>query len=162
MNNNVELNSNNFLFATFVLGLKGTPYNTEVLLVNNEPNNTLDLIYSINDVTQTLKLPISVIKQISFKSIARMQSASRKPETNVMKSALLSAVVFGGHPLIQYAGSFAFNKFFDDMSNNYNKINFATSYEINIEAMINGGSQKFILNTDVNPEEFIKLINDKL
>ena len=43
------INTDNFdekkiIFANYVSGIKGMPLNTTVLLVNNVPNNSLDLI----------------------------------------------------------------------------------------------------------------------
>ena len=157
-----NLNKDNFIFASFVLGLKGIPYNTEALLVNNIPDNSLDLIYSINNNNQTIKVPINNIKNISYKTSMRMQNISKKVESNETKSLLLSAVVFGGHPMLQLAGNSAFNSLFDGLSNNYDKINFNAYYEITIESFINGEEIKFILDTTSNPDIFIKQVNDTM
>ena len=57
LNNGVtdELNKNDFLFANFVLGVKEIPLNTEILLVNNSKDNSMDLIYAIdNNNTKTI------------------------------------------------------------------------------------------------------------
>lgn len=153
-----NLNKNNFIFASFILGLKGIPLNTEVLLVNNVPDNSLDLIYAIDNNNQTIKLPIGTIKNISYKISMRIQNISKKTESNETKSMLLSAVVFGGNPMLQLAGNSAFKSLFDGISNNYDKVNFNTCYEITIETLIDGQEIKFILNTDTNPEEFTKQI----
>ena len=72
INNNIT--KDDFIFGNFVLGLKGIPYNTEVLLVNNFMENTLDLVYTIDNSNQTIKVPVSDIKSISNKTIVRMQS----------------------------------------------------------------------------------------
>ena len=157
-----NLNKDNFIFANFILGLKGVPINTEVLLVNNIQDNSLDLIYAINDNSQTIKLPIGNIKNISYKNCIRMQNVSRKVESNETKSRLLSAVVFGGNPILQLAGNSAFNSIFDEISNNYDKVNFNSYYEINIEALINNQEVKFIMSTDTYPNQFIKQILNKI
>ena len=88
-----------------------------------------------------------------------MQNNSNKIESNETKSMLLSAVAFGGHPMLQLAGNSAFNSLFDGLSNNYDKINFNSYYEITIEAFINGEEIKFILDTYSNPDIFIKQVN---
>ena len=162
-NSNIGIENNltkdNFIFASFVLGLKGIPYNTEALLVNNIPDNSLDLIYSIDNNNQTIKVPINNLKNISYKTSMRMQNISKKVESNETKSMLLSAVVFGGHPMLQLAGNSAFNSLFDGLSNNYDKINFNSYYEITIETFINGEEIKFILDTNSNPDIFIRQVN---
>ena len=159
---NIEknLNKDNFIFANFVLGLKEIPYNTETLLVNNIPDNSLDLIYSINNNNQTIKVPINNIKSISYKTSVKMQNVTKKIESNETKSMLLSAVVFGSNPILQLAGNSAFNSLFDGLSNNYDKINYNAYYEITIETFINDEEIKYILETNSNPDIFIKQVND--
>ncbi|MDO5569163.1 MAG: hypothetical protein Q4G04_03535 [bacterium] len=155
-----SLNKNNFMFASFVLGLKEIPLNTEVLLVNNVLDNSLDLIYFVDNNNRTIKFPTNIIKQISYKSDIRMQNISKKFESNEMKSMLLSAVTFGGTPLLQFAGAHVFNSFFDAVSNNYDKVDFNVYYEITIETLIDGQEIEYVLNTDSNPEEFIKQVSN--
>lgn len=155
-----NLNKDNFIFASFVLGLKGIPLNTETLLVNNITDNSLDLIYAIDNNSQTIRIPISNIKSISYKTSMRMQNTSKKVQSNEMKGILLSAVVFGGNPLLQSVGNSAFNYLFDDLSNNYDKVNFNAYYVIDLETFINGQEVKFVLNTDYNPDVFIKQVNN--
>lgn len=164
LNNNVtdSLDKNNFLFANFILGMKGIPFNTEVLLVNNVPDNSLDLIYAIDNNNQTIKLPIGTIRNISYKTSMQIQNISKKTESNETKSMLLSAVVFGGNPMLQLAGNSAFNSMFDEISNNYDKVNFNSYYEITIETLINGQEVKFIMNTKTYPNEFVKPILNKI
>ena len=160
MNNNI--NKDDFIFGNFVLGLKGIPYNTEVLLVNNFMENTLDLVYTIDNNNQTIKVPVSDIKSISNKTNVRMQSSPKKTESNETKSMLLSAVVFGGNPLLQLAGNSAFNTLFDGISNNYDKVNFNSYFEISIDTVIDGNDIKFIINTDTNPDIFIEQIKERI
>ena len=154
-----NINKDNFIFANFVLGLKGIPLNTEALLVNNIPDNSLDIIYSISNNNQTIKIPIYNIKNISYKTSMKMQNNSGKVESNETKSMLLSAVVFGGHPMLQLAGNSAFNSLFDGLSNNYDKVNFNSYYEITIDTFINGQEIQFILDTFSDPDIFIKQVN---
>ena len=154
-----NINKDNFIFANFVLGLKGIPLNTEALLVNNIPDNSLDIIYSISNNNQTIKIPIYNIKNISYKTSMKMQNNSGKVESNETKSMLLSAVVFGGHPMLQLAGNSAFNSLFDGLSNNYDKVNFNSYYEITIDTFINGQEIQFILDTVSDPDIFIKQVN---
>ena len=164
LNNDVtdSLNKNNFFFANFILGMKGVPLNTEVLLVNNIPDSSLDLIYAIDNNNQTIKLPIGTIRNISYKTSMRMKNISKKTESNETKSMLLSAVVFGGNPVLQLAGNSAFNTMFDVLSNNFDKVNFDSYYEITIEILIDGQEIKLIMDTDAYPDEFVKRVLNRV
>ena len=64
--------------------------------------------------------------------------------------------------MLQLVGNNAFNSIFNELSNNYNKVNFNSYYEITIEILINGQAVKYIMNTDTNPDEFIKQILNKV
>ncbi len=155
-----SLNKDNFVFAKFILGLKEIPYNTEALLVNNITDNTLDIIYVLDSNNQTIKIPISNLKSISSKPSMRMQSTAKKVDDNENKGILLSAVVFGGNPLLQLAGNSLFTNMLDGTTKNYEKVNYNTFYEITLEALINNEETKFMLSSDLNPDKFINLVND--
>ncbi len=162
--NNIEqnINEDNFIFANLILGVKGIPLYTETLLVNNIVDNSLDIIYAVENNKQAIKIPVNNVKSISCQTSTRIQNITKKTESNETKSMLLSAVVFGGHPLLQLAGNSAFNNFFDGVSSNYDKINLNTHYEITIEVIIDNQDSKFILNTSSNPEIFINQINEMI
>lgn len=156
--------SNNFIFTNFVSGIKGLPLNTMVLLVNDTTNNSVNLVYSLssNDKdSQTIKLPINIIKNVTFNTKVKMQNINKKVEENETKSMLLSTVVFGGNPLMQLLGNSGFNNLFNSLSNNYNKVDYNTYYEIVIETSINGQDVNLIFHTDTNPEIFIKDLPNK-
>lgn len=156
-----DLNENNFIFTNFVVGLKEIPYNTIVLLVNNLPNNSVDLVYTINNNNQTKNLPFHSIKNISYTSKIKMSNSSKKVKENETKSMLLSAVVFGGNPLMQMIGNSGFNSLFDSISNNYDKVKFNVEYQITIQLLINNEEKKLMFISEKNPEIFIKQILDK-
>ena len=156
-----NLNKDNFIFGSFVLGLKGVPLNTDVLLVNNITDKSLDLIYAIEGNNQKIQLSINDIKNISYKSSVRIQNGSKKVESYETKSMLLSAAVFGGNPMLQLAGNSAFNSLFDEISNNYDRVNINEYFEITIETVINEEETRFIVSTDTNPDKFIKQVNNK-
>lgn len=161
---NNDFNENKCIFTHFLTGIKGIPLNTMILLVNNIPDNTLDLIYSVNNNekdSKTIKLPINTINNISFYTKTRIENINKKVEENETKSALLSAVVFGGNPLLQLAGSSGFNSLFDSVSNNYNKVGYTTYYEITIETLTNNQELIIVLTTETNPETFINEIPNK-
>lgn len=157
--NKIKDINNNFIFTNFITGIKEIPLNTLVLLINNTPNNSLDLTYNIDNTNnKTINLPLTAIKNISYKSRVTMQETTKRVEEHETKSILLSAAVFGGNPLMQLLGNNGFNFIFNSLSNNYNKVNFNTYHEITIELVINNQKIKLILTSDNNPEEFIKLI----
>lgn len=163
-NSNNEINENNFIFTHFITGVKEIPLNTMILLVNNIPDKSLDLIYNVNNNekdSKTVKLPINTIKNISFDTKVKMQNVNKKVEENETKSALLSAVVFGGNPLLQLAGNSGFNSLSNSLSNNYNKVDYNAYYDITIETSINNQELRLVLTTDTNPEAFIKEIPNK-
>ena len=164
VSNGIEesISKDNLIFAKIILGLKEIPYNTEALLVNNVPDNTLDIIYAIDNNNQTIKIPIKSIKNISYKQIMKMQNVSKEVEDNETKSMLLSAAVFGGNPLLQLAGNSVFNTMLDGSSKNYDKVNYNSAYEITLETIINNEEVRFILETASKPELFIKQINETI
>ena len=164
VNHNVdkEIDKNNFLFTNFLTGLKGIALNTTILLINDNADKTINMVYKdINNENNNLniKIPIVNIKDISYISRVKMQNTSKKIEENSTKSALLSAAMFGGSPLLQLAGTTGLNNLFNSLSNNYEKVNYNSYYEITINTVINNIETKLIFTTDNNPEEFINLVN---
>ena len=164
VNNNVdkEIDKNNFLFTNFLTGLKGIALNTTILLINDNTDKTINMVYKdINNENNNLniKIPIVNIKDISYISRVKMQNTNKKIEENSTKSALLSAAMFGGSPLLQLAGTTGLNNLFNSLSNNYEKVNYNSYYEITINTVINNIETKLIFTTDNNPEEFINLVN---
>ena len=101
-------------------------------------------------------------KNISYKTSMKMQNISKRTESNETKSMLLSAVVFGGTPMLQLAGNNLFNSIFDDISNNYEKVNFNSYYELVVEILIDGQEIKLTMNTDVYPDNFVKQLLNKV
>lgn len=147
----------NVLFTNFISGVKGIPLDTIMLLIDDTPNKSLNFMYNI-DGNKIMNFPIETIKNITFKSRVRMQKTDKKVEENETKSRLLSAAVFGGNPIMQLAGNSAFNSFFETSSNNYDKVDYDSYYEITIEALLNNQNFRIVLTTDTNPEEFINKI----
>lgn len=161
---NNTFNEDNFIFTNFLMGVKEIPLNTKILLVNNIPDRTLDLIYTVNSnekASKTIKLPIDTIKNISFDAKIRMQNINKKVEETETESILLSTVVFGGSPLLRLAGNNGFNALFSSLSNNYNKVNYNTYYEITINTLINNQEVKLLFTAEKNPEEFTQRILNK-
>ena len=150
-----NIDSSNFIFGNFVLGIKGIPFNTEALLVNNVVDKSMDLIYKLNDKDKTIKIPNKDIKNVSFEAKLAMQELGKKDVSYETKSMLLSAVLFGGHPMLQVAGMGAFNSIFDELANDYNRVNVSSYFEISIETKLKGEETKLVLNTSTNPQNFI-------
>ena len=159
LNNNFD--ENNLIFTNYINGIKGMPINTPILLVNNISDNTFDLIYNLsnneND-SKTIKYPRGTIKNITYDTRIKMQNANKKVEENESKSVLLSAVMLGGTPLLQFMGNSGFEFLFNSLSNNYDKVNYNAYYEITIETIINNQEDKLVISTETNPEEFINRI----
>lgn len=154
-----NFNENDLLFVRLQSGLKGVIYGTDLLLVNNVPNNTLDVIYTIDDVKNEKILNRGDIKSITFESKVRISSNEHKTEEHQTKSTLLSLAVFGGHPMAQMLGATGFNSLFETMSNNYDKVDFNTEYKVVITYNENGEEKRLTVLSEKNPEMFISLIN---
>lgn len=149
-----------FLFTRFLIGTKEIPYNTSVLLVNNVPSQTLDMIYMAEQQKTTKQIPLNNITNLSHIGKLRTTNYVKTVEENQTKSMLLSAAMFGGSPLLQLLGTNGFRTFFDSVSNNYDKINFSTEYEITIQFMENNMEQQLKVISDENPEIFIQQIKN--
>ena len=158
-NTNELLNSDSFIFVSYVMGIKGLPFNTFFLLVNNTIDGVFELIYAIDNNKQIMRIPFSDMKSISVRSKVVMQNVSKNVESNETKSMLLSFVIFKGNPLLQILGKDAFNSLFDTISSNYDKVKFDTVYEISIEAIINSEIKTIVFNSDTNPDKFVEIVN---
>lgn len=165
INNNIAGNNlpntvdeKDFIFTSIVKGIQGIPYNTTILLVNNEVDNTLDFIYNLtNDKNNnvTIKFQKNLVHEISYRSAVRVQTTPKKSEEKETKSLLLSAVAFGGNPILQTLGGTYFNSLFESLDNNYSKVEFNTYYEIILKVNYNNQEFDILLNCDLKPEEFI-------
>lgn len=156
-----NLNKDNFIFSNFIVGIKEIPFNEIVLLVNNISDNTMDLIYKNNDISNTKKIDYKDIINISYSSKVRTSIKDKEVKENETKSLLLSTVMFGGSPIAHMLANSAFNTFFDSVTNNDDKVNFNVEFEIIINVLINGEEIKIILVTDTEPKEFINQILSK-
>jgi hypothetical protein len=156
---NEENISKNVLFANYISGIKTIPLNTLILMVNDIPNNLLTFTFEL-DGKKMMKFDKTSIKNISYRSRVQIENTNKKPEENETKSALLGAALFGGNPLMQLAGSKGINGLFNGLSNNYDKVDYSSYYEITIEVSINNQDLRILLRSDDNPEEFINQIKD--
>lgn len=154
---NEETINDNILFANYISGIKTIPLNTLILIINDIPNNSITFTFEL-DGKKMMKFPKESIKNISYRSRVQMETSTKKPESNETKSALISAAVFGGNPILQMAGAKGINGLFDGLSNNYDKVDYSTYYEITMEVSINNQDLNILLNTDTNPENFINQI----
>ena len=159
MNDGINVNEKDILFTNFITGIRGIKYNTIVLIANNEPEQALELIYNTtNDVkdNQIIKIPFSSISNISVSTKVGIQNTIHKTEENETKGMLLSALLLGGNPVLQGIGNSAIPGVLNTLSNNYDKVNYDSYYELIIQTVINGEETKLMFNTEKNPEEFFK------
>ena len=151
-----------FLFTSFVLGIKEIPFGSEVLITNNLEENTINLIYRINNSNQNFQIQKKKIKNINCTSRARTALKNKKVEDNETKSLLLSAVMFGGNPIVQTLGNDGFNMLFNTLSNNYDKVEFNVEYEIIIEYLMDNQLKRIVTISKINPKKFIdNILNNK-
>lgn len=151
-----------FLFTNFVLGVKEIPFDSEVLITNNLEENTINLIYRINNSNQNFQIQKNKIKNISCTSRARTAIKNKEVEDNETKSLLLSAVMFGGNPIVQTLGNDGFNMLFNTLSNNYDKVEFNVEYEIIIEYLMDNQLKRIVVVSKMNPKKFLdNILNNK-
>lgn len=151
-----------FLFTSFVLGVKEIPFDSEVLITNNLEENTINLIYRINNSNQNFQIQKNKIKNISCTSRARTAIKNKEVEDNETKSLLLSAVMFGGNPIVQTLGNDGFNMLFNTLSNNYDKVEFNVEYEIIIEYLMDNQLKRIVVVSKMNPKKFLdNILNNK-
>lgn len=151
-----------FLFTSFVLGIKEIPFGSEVLITNNLEENTINLIYRINNSNQNFQIQKNKIKNINFTSRARTAIKNKEVEDNETKSLLLSAIMFGGNPIVQTLGNDGFNMLFNTLSNNYDKVEFNVEYEIIIEYLMDNQLKRIVVISKINPKKFLdNILNNK-
>lgn len=151
-----------FLFTNFVLGIKEIPFDSEVLITNNLEENTINLIYRINNSNQNFQIQKNKIKNVSCTSRARTAIKNKEVEDNETKSLLLSAVMFGGNPIVQTLGNDGFNMLFNTLSNNYDKVEFNVEYEIIIEYLMDNQLKRIVVVSKINPKKFLdNILNNK-
>lgn len=151
-----------FLFTSFVLGIKEIPFDSEVLITNNLEENTINLIYRINNSNQNFQIQKNKIKNISCTPRARTAIKNKEVEDNETKSLLLSAVMFGGNPIVQTLGNDGFNMLFNTLSNNYDKVEFNIEYEIVIEYLMDNQLKRIVVVSKMNPKKFLdNILNNK-
>ena len=86
----------------------------------------------------------------------------RQVEDNETKSLLLSAVMFGGNPIVQTLGNDGFNMLFNTLSNNYDKVEFNVEYEIIIEYLMDNQLKRIVVVSKMNPKKFLdNILNNK-
>ncbi len=151
-----------FLFTNFVLGIKEIPFDSEVLITNNLEENTINLIYRINNSNQNFQIQKNKIKNVSCTSRARTAIKNKEVGDNETKSLLLSAVMFGGNPIVQTLGNDGFNMLFNTLSNNYDKVEFNVEYEIIIEYLMDNQLKRIVVVSKINPKKFLdNILNNK-
>ena len=85
-----------------------------------------------------------------------MENANKKIQEHETKSLLISYALFGSTALIPATA--VMNGLFENLSNDYDKVDYNEYYEIIIEATINGQPLRIMLNSDISPEVFINNI----
>lgn len=162
MNNETTIKENDVLFANYVVGYKGIPYNSIILLTNDRTNNNLNLFFQIEGNNYTLKIPFQAIKNIRYTTRPITNNKQKKVEDNESKSTLLSVALFAGNPLLMTAGSSVINSFLDNNSSNYNKVSYDIEYEIELDFSLGNEEINLVLNAQNPPENFINQLKTDL
>ncbi len=155
-----QLGENDLLFTNYTVGYKGIPFGATALLINNKPNNTLDLMYNDNGINTTINIQKNDIKNISYSNRPITINSQKQPANYEVENAMLAAALFGGNPILQMTAGDTFNKLQDIFTNNYDKVKFDVEFEIEINCLINNEEKEIVLTSKTNPEEFINSIKN--
>lgn len=168
--NNYNINENNFLITSFVMGEKGIPYGTTMLLMADPSEHVLNIVYNLNmrnhmdlkEVKQedsvTLKIPFLSIKNISYVTRTKLSEKIKKVQDFSEESSFLSMALYATSPVMNIISFNFFNHLFEELSNNYDKVNVSSEYEIYIDFELNGEEKNYIFSTIIHPDNFISLI----
>lgn len=151
------------LYVNKVSGFKEVPFNTVMLLVNDHSNNNLTINYEVDGKNKVDTISRSKITDVSFNSRIQMENSRKDVISNELKSHLAAAALFGGYPLAQYLGGNAINGVVNTLSDNYDKVDLNTYYEITL-AFTNeeNETQKMMFTTTDNPEKFINFLKTNI
>lgn len=168
--NNYNINENNFLITSFVMGEKGIPYGTTMLLMVDPSECVLNIVYNLNmnkhtdmkEVNQedsvTLKIPFLSIKNINYVTRTKLSEKIKKVQDFSEESSFLSMALYATNPMMNVISFSFFNHLFDELSNNHDKVNVSSEYEISIDFELNGDVKSYIFSTIILPDNFISLI----
>lgn len=154
---NTKNEKENSIFTKKILGFKEIPYEALTVLSNDKNSKMLMLSYTINNEVKSITLPYKQIKDINYIVSTRLSEVSPKTNDSFAANALLSAVLFGGNPIIA-SGALAYLNS-DDTSQ---KTKFTTSFDIKITIIPTNETSEIILTTLVNPERFINEIKNDI
>lgn len=158
LNSNSEIDKDNVAIARYVTGIKGIPVNSIVLVINNKENKTLDIIYKEQEDKTAITLPLTTINRITYNSRVIVGKANPVIKENENVSELLSAAFFGTNPILFNLSNAGLDGLFNAISNDYEKMQYNTYYEIVINTTINGELKNVVLNCDIDPKVFIDKI----
>lgn len=146
------------LYVNKVSGFKDVPFNTLMLLVNDHANNNLTINYTIDGDQKIDTISRSKITEVTCNSRMQMEGTSKAPGPD-MKDTLSSFALFSGHPVKNYIHAQVVGGAIDAFSNNYDKVELNTYYEITI-AYLNeeNETQKMMFTTTENPDKFINFL----
>lgn len=158
-NQEIQPKENEVLFTTYTVGYKGIPYGSTVLLLNNTKDKTLDIVYSAEGQQNKIAIPLSSLKNISFSTRPVTVNVDEKYVDYDQRSSLIAFAIFGGG-MPYMIGSDVISKTQKIFSTNYNKVQYNTEYEIEIECTINNEEKDIFLTARDNPELFIDTIKN--
>ncbi len=149
------------LYVTKLSGLKGVPFNTFILLVNDHSKNNLTINYEMDGEIKVDTISRSKITNISFNM--RVQFDNNKDDyTEEHKNNLAKGATFNGFPLLQVLGAntsnYAITPEVEQASidlNNYYEITLTYLNEEN-------ESQRILFGTEDNPEKFINFLKTNI
>ena len=146
------------LYVNKVSGFKDVPFNTLMLLVNDHANNNLTINYEIDGNQKTDTISRSKITDVTCNSRMQMEGSSKVPGPD-MKDTLSSFALFSGHPVRNYIHAQVIGGAINAMSDNYDKVELNTYYEITLTYLNEENeTQRMMFTTTENPEKFINFL----
>ena len=152
-----NISKENMLFGTLLLGVKGVPINTEVLLINDINNNSLNLVYYYDYDNQIINIPKDTITNITYNENIRTSTNGSGFISNDMKASLVTAFIVGSNPTLVGAKGAIFDAVKED-ADDYIDQSFKVYYDVSIETINSEESKKYVISTNNKPETFIKEI----
>lgn len=150
------------LYVNKLSGLKGVPFNTFILLVNDHSKNNLTINYEVEGEFKTETISRTKIKEVGYVSRVQMD-AKVEAVSEELKNKLAANALFGDHPLNKVLGANVVNYNVVHTIENKEVKGLNTNYEITI-TYINeeDESQRLMFGTSEDPEKFINFLKSNI
>ncbi|MDD6224310.1 MAG: hypothetical protein PUB18_04845 [bacterium] len=149
------IDPDSFHICNMILGIKDIPFHSVVLLKHDSDRNVLSLEYSKEKKIMMIKIPVSNIQELSFKSdisISYVQQEKNSADIEAANELLVYSLIGTGIPGI--LGANLVNSLVTD----YQKPDLTVSYLITVKCLYQTELIEIKLTTKKKPEAFISRI----